>query len=594
MPVAPVPATGEADGVEVDEVDEVVAVTPTAVRPASVPDPPAWPVVARTPPATADASVLAEEARVEPTATSRPSSPPAPRASEAGAPLRSPSRHSENGPRPASAPLWTASLTPVASDDHPVREMADDRDIAPGQPGPAASVDRVDDEDVSETPSDDPTGTSTDAAAVAAHERGEGDPSDAGGVAHDAARADEGSDVPAAAPPRLVHQTIDAPQDGDTAPVAALDARVRSTSTAAPAPERAEPTEPAERAEPGEAAERAEPGEAAEPAEPAEAVRPAPAPLVSPTPLVEPAPLVEPGSAFVPERCTQCGASIGEDDIFCGECGAVVQSVALSFTGPIAPLPPEWRPADAADHRRRPAPADDAGSDPASEPGTGSRSSTPAPDERPDDHEAADQRTSADPPTGDPAPGAPDGQGGSHHRPAARHAPEPIDHVPGFRAERPAVTPRPAVADLPPAPTSSSAPSWRPRRPPVDLPTDDDVDETRIVRRGTLGSEFVLQFSTGESITIGGTGLVGRAPAPQPGEQFDQLVRIVDPGKSVSKTHLEFGQEAGALWISDRWSGNGTVVRPRDLPPRRADPGVRVRVTRGTRVDIGEQFFVVV
>jgi predicted component of type VI protein secretion system len=120
------------------------------------------------------------------------------------------------------------------------------------------------------------------------------------------------------------------------------------------------------------------------------------------------------------------------------------------------------------------------------------------------------------------------------------------------------------------------------------------VDETRIVRRAALGSEFVLQFSTGESITIDGTGLVGRAPSPQPGERFDQLVRIVDPGKSVSKTHLEFGQEGGALWVSDRWSGNGTVVRPRDLPPRRADPGVRVRVTRGTRVEIGEQFFVVV
>jgi hypothetical protein len=314
-------------------------------------------------------------------------------------------------------------------------------------------------------------------------------------------------------------------------------------------------------------------------------------------PLVEPVPLVRPGSGVVPERCTHCGAAIGEDDIFCGECGAVVQSVALSFTGPVMPLPPEWRPDDGSALRRGPvledgesagSGADDAGTDDADsdDVATGGVGTV---DDGTDDV-GTDQGDAGS--RGDvPAQGDVEDQ----QQAAARPAPAPIDHVPGFRAERPAVTPTPIVADVPPAPTSSSAPPWRPRRPPVDLPVDDDdVDETRIVRRGGLGTQYVLQFSTGESITVDGTGLVGRAPTPQPGERFDQLVRIVDPGKSVSKTHLEFGQEAGTLWVSDRWSGNGTVVRPRELPPRRADPGVRVRVTRGTRVEIGEQFFVVV
>ena len=107
------------------------------------------------------------------------------------------------------------------------------------------------------------------------------------------------------------------------------------------------------------------------------------------------------------------------------------------------------------------------------------------------------------------------------------------------------------------------------------------------------GERFVLQFSTGESIIVTGAGLVGRNPAAQPGEFVDQLVAIFDAGKSVSKTHLEFGQEAGRFWVSDRYSTNGSIVRQPDAEPRRCEPGRRYFVARGTRVDVGDQFFVV-
>jgi hypothetical protein len=120
-----------------------------------------------------------------------------------------------------------------------------------------------------------------------------------------------------------------------------------------------------------------------------------------------------------------------------------------------------------------------------------------------------------------------------------------------------------------------------------------DVAETRIVDRSTHGERFVLQFSTGESVSVTGTGLLGRNPLPEPGEYFDAMIAISDPGKSVSKSHLEFGQDAGAFWVSDRFSGNGTVVREPDSPPKRCDAGKRYRIARGTRVDIGEQFFIV-
>lgn len=104
---------------------------------------------------------------------------------------------------------------------------------------------------------------------------------------------------------------------------------------------------------------------------------------------------------------------------------------------------------------------------------------------------------------------------------------------------------------------------------------------------------FVLSFSTGETRTVFGTGLIGRRPLPQPGEAFDHLVQISDRTLSVSKTHLEFGEHEGQLWVADRFSGNGTVVRRPDDGALRCEPGRRYLVPRGSRVELAEQSFTV-
>lgn len=186
--------------------------------------------------------------------------------------------------------------------------------------------------------------------------------------------------------------------------------------------------------------------------------------------------------------------------------------------------------------------------------------------------------------------------------PAARPS-APVAHVPSAVPRRP-VPEMPPAQPEPPKPASTRPPvAPTPPPPPQDTaaidpvpwaelePMEIDLEETRIVRRS--GARFVLQFSTGESVSVAGTGLIGRNPIPEPGEFFDSIVVISDAGKSVSKTHLEFGQDAGTFWISDRFSGNGTTVREPEGAPRRCDAGKRYRIARGTRVDIGEQFFIV-
>jgi hypothetical protein len=112
-------------------------------------------------------------------------------------------------------------------------------------------------------------------------------------------------------------------------------------------------------------------------------------------------------------------------------------------------------------------------------------------------------------------------------------------------------------------------------------------------QQGVEPARFTLQFSTGETVSVRGNGLIGRRPLPQPAEHFDHLIQITDLGMSVSKSHLEFGQHDAEFWVNDRYSGNGTLVRRPPAPALRCEPGRRYLVARGSRVEIGDQFFMV-
>lgn len=99
---------------------------------------------------------------------------------------------------------------------------------------------------------------------------------------------------------------------------------------------------------------------------------------------------------------------------------------------------------------------------------------------------------------------------------------------------------------------------------------------------------FTITLGTGESVELTRSGLLGRMPTPAEGEEFEHLIVVTDPGRSVSKTHLELGVDGTEIWVADRQSGNGTIIREPGVVPRRAQPGTRYPVVRGTRIDIGD------
>lgn len=145
-------------------------------------------------------------------------------------------------------------------------------------------------------------------------------------------------------------------------------------------------------------------------------------------------------------------------------------------------------------------------------------------------------------------------------------------------------------------PASGGRPQlWRPHSepPPREVPDDGERQShgRRRNRNEPNGADtvFVLTVDGGVSVTVSGSGLIGRHPQPSPGERFDHLVAVDDPGRSLSRTHAEFGVEGDALWISDRGSANGTVVLLEDGGRVRAMPRKRVSVPEGARVVLGER-----
>jgi uncharacterized Zn finger protein (UPF0148 family) len=304
--------------------------------------------------------------------------------------------------------------------------------------------------------------------------------------------------------------------------------------------------------------------------------------------LPDGSPLVHGDPGDPASRCPQCGEAMAKGDVFCGECGFVLRVVSPPSGGNLITLGEFPADPEAPD-----APGPDAEGPDADATTEVERLSS---DDGGDNGAEADAEDDVDDDDAD------EGDGG-----AVADAAE-IDQLvveSGPPSVPAAAEPDPDLEFDDPLPFSehavATAAQASPRSRPIpdpfpwgtDQPLREDLEATRLVADSAPGARYVLQFSTGESVTVAGSGLVGRNPSMQPGEYVDQLVPIFDAGKSVSKTHLEFGQEAGRFWVSDRYSTNGSVIRQPDAEPRRCDAGRRYFIARGTRVDVGEQFFVV-
>ncbi|GGC09578.1 RDD family protein [Cellulomonas carbonis] len=204
----------------------------------------------------------------------------------------------------------------------------------------------------------------------------------------------------------------------------------------------------------------------------------------------------------------------------------------------------------------------------------------PAATTQPTSQPAAQESRPASPPTSQPAAAVP----------APSASPETVvrgDTDPSRRTRAAEEPTAPVRRVVPPSHEVMTATSF--------ASADEDVESTRLrPARGKVpelrgdGAEVTVELTDGQRVTFTGTALVGRNPAPRPGEDADHLIRVADPGRSVSKTHLLLGVDRAGLWVKDRDSTNGTVVTLADGQQILCGADQQVRIPPGASVAFGD------
>lgn len=138
-------------------------------------------------------------------------------------------------------------------------------------------------------------------------------------------------------------------------------------------------------------------------------------------------------------------------------------------------------------------------------------------------------------------------------------------------------------------------PTGQPPAPPVVQPTVPVPSAPAQERtapapapRAAAPSRPLLHFDTGETVPFPDLALIGRDPAPSAQEAGAVLLPVVDPERSVSKTHLAVGLGPSGPWVMDRHSTNGVVLEQGGRRARLA-PGERIPVGPGTVVLFGDR-----
>jgi len=144
----------------------------------------------------------------------------------------------------------------------------------------------------------------------------------------------------------------------------------------------------------------------------------------------------------------------------------------------------------------------------------------------------------------------------------------------------PAVTPVPRV-DAAPAP-AVTAPETAPTPIAASMPT---AAPASVAATPDIP---VLVMADGTRHPLGSTVLIGRNPAAVGDWASADLLAVVDPLKSVSKTHAALQVDAGTIRVFDLNSTNGVVVVRAGRGTTVVEPGLPVETHVGDRVRLGD------
>lgn len=133
--------------------------------------------------------------------------------------------------------------------------------------------------------------------------------------------------------------------------------------------------------------------------------------------------------------------------------------------------------------------------------------------------------------------------------------------------------------------------------PLIPSATTHDSDEGLGVLERTLGCRPVgsirLVFDDGTRYDLVGGAIIGRDPVVPETEPTLRRLSIVDPSRSVSKTHLKVTVQGEAVLVEDLHSTNGTRITPPTGDSRSLTPGTPELAEPGSSVVFGRRTFVI-
>lgn len=159
---------------------------------------------------------------------------------------------------------------------------------------------------------------------------------------------------------------------------------------------------------------------------------------------------------------------------------------------------------------------------------------------------------------------------------------DPTDPI-AFEAARGRARARVEIAAAP-APTAPTPAASAPAQPAPSTPEPSAPAQPA----PSVPAQARVRLDTGEEYLVSGLCLVGRMPAPEPGEDVAYALPVRDDARSVSKTHFALDVRAEGMAVLDRGSGNGTrVIRTGVEYP--VAVGVPVPIRPGDRIRFGDR-----
>ncbi|QLD11346.1 RDD family protein [Microbacterium oleivorans] len=168
-----------------------------------------------------------------------------------------------------------------------------------------------------------------------------------------------------------------------------------------------------------------------------------------------------------------------------------------------------------------------------------------------------------------------------------------VDPGPGAAAWTPPPLLEDRVPDPGPAPAASPAAESEPEPAPTAVPAAEPEPAPAAAAPAPHPVTVELTLDSGETVTVGGGGVVlGRAPGTGPDDVEVTPVPVVDPTRSISKTHWALLRHDDRAVAVERGSTNGSVlVRGGSEQP--LEPGRPVEVRHGDTIRFGDRHAVV-